>query len=318
VLLSTKFDQYIATGDSTVAGSNILLTDHFEGFDSAYQNPILIDLNKNPHTVYTEYLFDDRIKSVYKNLKFQFDYKVYYKENSLYSFSEIELDPPNFDNFVCSFNGTEHISRQFLTSALYNQGWFNTDYCTKNFITNKDTVDGNVSSYCTPEEEATYRNVIVTEDDAFYKQKNDFEYNRYDHQNNLRILSKKISRSFVNIVSETLANSYYPFVTEKFLYSIVSNGLFVTYGQPGWHSHISQYYGFRLYNKIFDYSFDTIQNPIIRLVELLNMLNKFSTLSSSDWHDLFLLEKDTIDYNRDHWISGQALKLLEQYEQNNS
>ena len=318
MLLSTKFDQYITTGDPTVAGSSILLTDHFEGFDSAYQNPTLIDLNRNPHTVYTEYLFDNRIKSVYTNLNFRFDYKTYYKENSFYSFSKIDLDTPIFDNFVCSFNGTEHISRQFLTSALYNRGWFNTDYCTKNFITNKNTVDGNLGSYCTPEEESRYRNVIVTEDDAFYKQKNNFDYNRYNHQNNLNVLSKKITGSFVNVVSETLGNSYYPFITEKFLYSIVAKGLFITYGQPTWHRHLEQYYGFRLYNKIFDYRFDTIQNPVERLVELLNMLNKFSTLSSSDWHDLYLLEKDTIDYNYDHWISGRALELLKQYEQNNS
>ena len=107
-----------------------------------------------------------------------------------------------------------------------------------------------------------------------------------------------------------MATSYYPFVTEKFLYSIVTRGLFLSYAPPGWHGHIEKYYGFKKYTKLFDYRFDTIQNPIERLIELISMISKFSTLSIHDWNDLYLMEQDAIEYNYNHYFSGDYLKHI--------
>jgi len=61
---------------------------------------------------------------------------------------------------------------------------------------------------------------------------------------------------------------------------------------------------------LFDYQFDTIQNPVERLIELMCMISKFSTLSTHDWHDLYLIEQDTVEYNYDHYFSGDYLKWL--------
>ena len=68
------------------------------------------------------------------------------------------------------------------------------------------------------------------------------------------------------------------------------------------------------YNKLFDYRFDTIQNPVERLIELITMILKFSVLSASDWNDLYLIEQDTIEYNYDHYFSGKYLKFLTSHE----
>jgi hypothetical protein len=111
-----------------------------------------------------------------------------------------------------------------------------------------------------------------------------------------------------------MATSYCPFVTEKFLYSIVTRGLFLAYAQPGWHDHVEKYYGFKRYTKLFDYRFDAIQNPVERLIELMSMISKFSMLSITDWTDLYLLEQETIEYNYNHFFSGDYLKLLKLYE----
>jgi hypothetical protein len=105
-----------------------------------------------------------------------------------------------------------------------------------------------------------------------------------------------------------MATSYHPFVTEKIFYSVATRGLFVAYAQPGWHAHVEKYYGFKTYNKIFDYRFDNIQNPVERLVELIAMLYKFKHLSKADLHDLYLIEQDTIEYNYDHAYSGNLLR----------
>jgi len=43
------------------------------------------------------------------------------------------------------------------------------------------------------------------------------------------------------------------------------------------------------------------------------MISKFKSLSSDDWRDLYLIELDTIEYNYDHYFSGNYLKFLEKY-----
>jgi hypothetical protein len=116
----------------------------------------------------------------------------------------------------------------------------------------------------------------------------------------------------MHIVRETMATRYYPYETEKFLYSIVTRGLFLAYAQPGWHSHLEKYYGFKRYTKLFDYRFDDIQNPIERLVELITMISKFSCLSPAEWTDLYEIEQDTIEYNYDHYFSGVYLTKLKE------
>jgi hypothetical protein len=116
----------------------------------------------------------------------------------------------------------------------------------------------------------------------------------------------------LQIVSETIATSYVPFITEKFLYSIVTRGLFLSYAQPNWHAYIEKYYGFKLYTRLFNYQFDSIQNPVERLVELTTMVSKFNKLSPAEWHDLYLLEQDAIEYNYEHYFSQNYLKCLKE------
>jgi hypothetical protein len=88
----------------------------------------------------------------------------------------------------------------------------------------------------------------------------------------------------------------------------------LSYAQPGWHTHLEKFYGFKKYTKLFDYRFDLIQNPVERLVELMTMISKFSTLSLDEWQDLYLLEQDAIEYNYDHYHSRAYQRCLSQYE----
>ena len=65
-----------------------------------------------------------------------------------------------------------------------------------------------------------------------------------DHAANIYNLENKLTQSFLHIVSETMATSYHPFITEKSLYSIITRGLFLTWGQPRWHAQFEKY-GFK-------------------------------------------------------------------------
>jgi hypothetical protein len=77
---------------------------------------------------------------------------------------------------------------------------------------------------------------------------------------------------------------------------------------------LEQQYGLKPYHNLFDYRFDSITNPVVRLIELLGMVSKFEKLSAADKHDLYQLEKDTIEYNYHYYFSGKMLTtLLGQY-----
>ena len=301
------------------------IVDHMGGFDAGGNNQILAKINdyaqaiKKTFTIYYHNILPHTVHQNYKNLSLKFSAQLQHEMNFIHFLDlKIPSTEKNFKNFVCSFSGTEHVSRQFLTSALHKFGWTCSDYTTKNFSTFKDRVDGNISKYFKSEiDDRFYRKFILLDDpgsDEFYNNTISIDYLRFDHKHNMLALIEKINQSFVQIVSETFGTSAVPFVTEKFLYGIVAKSLWVSYGQQHWHSNLANTYGFKLYDTIFNYDFDQIENPVIRLVELLTMLSKFSHLTPAEWHDLYLIEQHTIEYNYDHYISKRYMEFLKKYE----
>ena len=219
----------------------------------------------------------------------------------------------DYENFICSFNGSDHVSRKLLVSILQKFGYFSLNHCSKNFTYTTDILDGHIHNYVSDNDRFFRKFFISADSEAFFQSINSFGHVRFAHNKNIYNLELKLTKSFLHIVSETIATSYVPFITEKFLYSIVTRGLFLSYAQPNWHAYIEKYYGFKLYTRIFNYQFDSIQNPVERLVELITMISKFSRLSPHEWHDLYLLEQDTIEYNYDHYFSKQYFVSLEKY-----
>ena len=297
-----------------ISPNRYLLSDHAGGFDQDLRNVYIDSVSQYQCVVSSEYCVDDRVRMQYPNICFEFDYR--YKKHvfkKLYAYNQHPMQ--NFKRFLCSFNGGSHISRKFLTAALYQRQWFDIDTCTKNFTFTTAALDGHIADFVDNQQQRFYRKFFIdNHSESFFSTQYSIEYTPYDHINNIYNLEQKITQSFLHLVSETLATSYYPFVTEKFLLSVITRGLFLAYAQPGWHSHLQHYYGFRLYDKIFDYRFDSIKNPVERLIELMSMISKFSTLSKDDWGDLYEIEKDTIEYNYNHYFSDDYLKCLARYE----
>jgi hypothetical protein len=296
------------------------IQDHLTGHAPDRTNAVLDHLNtvanKQGKKLRLDYhsILDRTVTSHYPNLQINFDANFQNRIN-LKGFINYNIHPDiNFKNFVCSFNGSDHVSRKLLVAILERFGYFNTEYCSKNFVFTKDKLDGHITNYVGDQDKFYRKFFIANNSDVFFNKINSFGHVQYNHKGNIYNLEHKLTQSFLHIVSETMATSSVPFVTEKFLYSVVTRGLFLAYAQPGWHAHIEKYYGFKRYTKLFDYRFDTIQNPIERLVELITMISKFSKLSSADWSDLYLLEQDTIEYNYDHYFSNRYLKWLKKYE----
>jgi hypothetical protein len=294
-----------------------IIGDHMGGFSPTGHNEYLYKLdqyakvNNFSYNINVDEFYSLAIQDQYPNLNFVHSIESFNRYRNFQQFQNYNIHPEiDYKNFICSFNGTQHISRKLLLAAIHKFGWYNTEYCSKNIAFTASELDGHIADY-THEQAQFYRKFFISDNSqCFFQSVNDISnvrYNRIKHDKNIQILETALTQSFVHLVSETMATSYAPFVTEKFLYSIVTRGLFVAYAPPGWHAHLEHYYGFKPYSKIFDYRFDTVQNPVERLLELMCMLSKFSCLSYDDWQNLYEMEVDTIEYNYNHYCSKQYL-----------
>ena len=291
----------------------IFLGDHLGGFDKFLDNPILhhVNLHADPGlTVYTNYKFCQDVQSKFPRLNLKWScFGVPLTQLAKYNLHP-ELD---FQNFVCSFNGTAHVSRQLLTSMLYQFGYFNPDYSSKNFSYPAEVITGHLQNLLWESSTIDYYTKFFATDEHFLRTVYSFGHQKYqyEHDQNIHVLENKLTQSFLHIVSESMATSYYPFITEKFLYSVVTRGLYLAYAPPMWHENLMNFMGFKKYSRIFDYAFDYVKQPVQRLLDLLCMISRFSQLSVHDWQDLYQLERDTIEFNYDHYRSGNYQQRIE-------
>lgn len=302
--------------------TDVAIADHICGFDSKYHNDLFARLDQlGPMSVYTEYIFNDVVKQKYPNLDFKFNLDMHIVAGGLDSFVNYKIHPQlTFENFICSFTGTHsHVGTKMLLAAMHKFGWYNSEYVSKNSIFSKDELDGHISDYV--ENDRLYRKFFFGNNDKeFFNSLNSFNYkgtdyfNNSHHPRNIQVLQHKLTKSFLHLVSETMPTSYYPIYGEKFLYSVVTRGLFLSYANPYYHRNLAQHYGFRLYDTLFDYTFDSIENPVLRLIELMSMISRYSCMSSDDWRDLYEIERDNIEFNYNHYHSGDYLECLKRYD----
>lgn len=306
--------------------NRFVILDHFSGFNNNYQNQFLEQLNGAPAIAVFDQIIIDNIKDRYRNVRFLFDANLH---NEFYLKDKVGLSKLvskrrkiDFKNFLACFNKSGHVGRQLLTSALFKLNMWSPEYCTKYFTNTIDQIDGAICNLAESHSEEILMLKLILDHTQRGEQ---FYTNMYTHKaevthgrfSNLINISQYITDSFVTLVSEAISTTYQPHVTEKFLFPIVARSLWIVNAQPRFHSNIEQYYGFKLFHKIFDYEFDLIENPLRRMIVLLTMLIKFKDLTQDDWKDLYLLEKDTIDFNHEHYYSGDYLQQLKDYKGNN-
>jgi hypothetical protein len=310
----TPFGKYNTNLKNINDSDPITVIDHLDGFSIDAKSSVLAEINLQTNecrTVHCEYIPNTEIKNNYSKLEIKFDINTWFQENNI-SGIQPKLDHnKNITKFLCSFNNSGHIGRILLTSALNSYGYFDPETCSKNFVYRPDKILSSLHEEVRQQDQC-YK--------MFFFQNNVEEFSSAkfifgmppgrDHGQNQEFLSPRIDKSFLHLVSETMATSYYPFVTEKFFYSVAAGNLFLAYAQPDWHDHVTHWFGFRQYNKIFDYYFDSIKNPVMRLITLMDMISKFSKLSLCEWNELYKIEQETIDYNYEHFASGRYLVHL--------
>jgi len=299
-----------------------VLGDNMGGFDDDVNNDILHKINDfaksqdRRYNIITDQRYTKKIKDHYPNLNFVFSLEVFLAYSSLLELHDYKQHPErNVDTFLCSFNASDHVSRRLLSSSLHRRGWWNNETCTKNFVIDEDSISAHVMEHCGDQERRYIKFFLGPDSGDFFRYRTDGNSinDRFRHSKNIYNLEQHLVTSWLHVVSESIATSHWPIVTEKFVYSVVTRQFFIGWGPPGWHRYLRDQLGFRLYDKVFDYGFDEIANPIHRLCALLDSISGFACLDKLSWHDLWLMEHDAIEYNLDHYHSKNYIDCYERF-----
>jgi len=180
-ILNNEFDDVFSSSNSCA------VVDHLGGFNINTENEMLdaiLSVN-NDIIIHVEYILHETVYG--NNTRF-------YNETPLYRhFHGYNVHPRiEFDNFLCSFNGSAHVSRQLLSSIINKFGYFNPAYCSKNFAYSNDFISEHLQYLdLTSNEIQLYRKFFIDNsefNDTIYS----FGHVRYDHAQNIYNLEEHI------------------------------------------------------------------------------------------------------------------------------
>lgn len=109
--------------------------------------------------------------------------------------------------------------------------------------------------------------------------------------------SSLISIQSESIMGDQILNKY--FLSEKTWKPLILGKPFIMLGPPGYYKYL-QTFGFKLYDEIFDYSFDIETDETKRIKMIVSEINK---LKNEDYIELYKKIKKSVLYNRNLAIS---------------
>jgi hypothetical protein len=111
------------------------------------------------------------------------------------------------------------------------------------------------------------------------------------------ILPNEYSQSFMQLIAES--SVVHNIMSEKTCMPLIFGKPFLVFGPMGFHEMLLVEYGFQLYDEIFDYSFDKVQDLDTRCDMLLQNVKRIYNLSSDELQVLHSKILPKILYNRD-------------------
>ena len=225
----------------------------------------------------------------------------------------------------------EKITKDFL---IYNRAWAGTREYRVKFT--EIIVDQNLQNFCNMkfnpmDNQCHYRN--------FQPVNAAFKANRYDLENYFEPCTAAAHSSAdynsedyisiaIEVVLETLFDDQRWQLTEKSLRPIACGRPFILAAAAGSLQYIRSY-GFQTFAPYIDESYDTIQDPLLRLAAITNEMKRISQLSREDkrslWRAIYCVAKHNQDvFFNDPWQSGifkefvtninQGLAIMEQHK----
>jgi len=256
-------------------------------------NQLLVEYGKTL-TIYTGAEFNKKINSDNSNINVETWDGIYWfartnqYDHTNYDESLDELTPPKtlFTTLVGLKIGRDH--RLYIMNEIFK---FNLNI-DSNFAVTTEFTEKNINNL-------TIRDYPLVEGSDFtpielthYEPKEMVLHSERNKRNQTEI-PLEYSESSFDIVFETVYD--YFFATEKTLRPIFEKKPFMVFASPNFHKKLSEKYGFKLYDNLIDYSFDSIENTRERydmqIQQLVKIRNKYTP------HDVFNMSKITSEYN---------------------
>jgi len=119
-----------------------------------------------------------------------------------------------------------------------------------------------------------------------------------DYSNNVEQyhIPIQIKSSFAQIVAESTVNQV--FISEKTTTSIFYNKMFMVLGCQNFHANLVEM-GFKMYENVFDYSFDSDPDYEIRVEKIVKNIKRYENYSMTDLQKIINSNKSIIKYNRE-------------------
>lgn len=299
-----------------ISNTELFIHDHLGGFTQDLKNAVLDKIPAGA-TVRTEYLPCADIKLNYPDIVLLFDAHMMVLNNHLLKFVNRQTGKQlEITHFLGVFMHRYYPERGRLAAWLHELGWLDLTHSSKNFKIDRypNEVESLYTKYIGKDfnsAKKTAERIKMQQTVSFYGDKPDQHDN---HVENIDLISSRIQQSFVCIVPESHPDHYYPFPTEKFLYPILNNTLWVAQAQQGYHQFVKDKLGFQLH-KCFDYSFDRIEDHVERMYAMTKMLEKFSQMSKQEWKEVYDSEAETLEFNAAHLKSGEFIKRLRTFNE---
>ena len=193
-------------------------------------------------------------------------------ENKYYHFLEKKSLSANFKYPFLSFNGR---LRDFRCQFI--------DHLSKNNLLNAGVVSFHTDNVCTYDWKY-YNGEKLSINDGFDEHGSSYNFN------------EKFLQSFLHIPTETSIIS--SCISEKTITPLLIGLPFLVLGPPKFHTQLKNL-GFKLYDELFDYSFDDEENLDIRIEKLIHNI-KFVVRNGHRLNELYNMIKEKVQYNKNH------------------
>ncbi len=112
---------------------------------------------------------------------------------------------------------------------------------------------------------------------------------------------------FVDLVTETVFNYPYPFISEKIIRPIVLGRPFILFGAPGTIKWLHDL-GFRTFDNYWDESYDAVQDPNQRFAQLCKLIETINDLKIDSCQEILKSMQDILIHNQQNyrkWINNE-------------
>lgn len=121
------------------------------------------------------------------------------------------------------------------------------------------------------------------------------DYSGLESYINQAVLPPQYKHAFMQLVNESTLDTF--FLTEKTGFALLYNKIFLVIGAKNFHKNLVDM-GFKLYDRLFDYSFDSIDDDEARIEGIIENINKYRNHSMEELEVLLNQNIDVIKHNR--------------------